>query len=198
MLDAWINEPPARLSAAESSSARCRTPRHDAIGSRAERTVGGLTLREAVDLTEERSENPAFGDVMYEVNPGAHRSDEYVRNGKVDDEVVGGRVHPLVASYDHYDGDVADQRQENYQAVHCHLSKTRTMTTLCERESLCGESSREWYYKFDYLFFGYHCWYLTFRVMFSKIVRNTANRSVWGGKNFLNKTLLYLRTSMNQ
>jgi len=81
------------------------------------------TLREAVELAEEGAEHPALGEIVDEVDPGARRRDHDVGDGEVDDEVVGGRVHALVASDNEQDGRVADERQQNHDAVHRRLHR---------------------------------------------------------------------------
>ena len=91
------------------------------------------TLGEAVDLAEEGAKHPAFSQVINQVNPGArwrHQVNPGARwchhdvgDGKVDDEVIGWRVHSLVACNDEQHGHVTNQRQQNDNAVHRRLQR---------------------------------------------------------------------------
>jgi len=54
-------------------------------------------LRKTVDLAEETSEHPSFGQIVNKTHPRAEQCHHNVCHSEVDDEVVGSRVHALVA-----------------------------------------------------------------------------------------------------
>ena len=58
------------------------------------------TLNEAVEFTEERAEDPAFGQVVDQMNPAARQGHGQVGHCQVRQIIIGGRVH----SFAPYDG----------------------------------------------------------------------------------------------
>ena len=72
-----------------------------------------LTLSEAVEFAEERSQYPSFSEVIHQMHPGAGECDQQVRNGEVHDVEVSGSPHPLVAPYRDNNSDVTQQRHQD-------------------------------------------------------------------------------------
>ena len=83
------------------------------------------TLHEAVELAEEGSEHPSFGQVIHHVHPGTGERHHQVTDHQVHQVVVGGRLHALVSGDDDHDGQVAENRHHHNENVdgylHCHF-----------------------------------------------------------------------------
>ena len=85
------------------------------------------TLCEAVELAEEGAKHPALGEVINQVDPGTRRRHHDVGDSKVDNEVVGWRVHSLVPCNDKQYDHISNQRQHNDDAVHRRLQRDTAM-----------------------------------------------------------------------
>ena len=61
------------------------------------------TLCEAVEFTEESSENPIFGEIVDQMHPRAWKCHHEVRNGQVNYIKISGRPHPFVSPHSEHD-----------------------------------------------------------------------------------------------